>query len=152
MKKYKIPCLNYPDVKIGEELLLHLYALETNSNKYELKKLGTPRSEIDLSKCIFDYVKFQTKPFQELLNWFKQQKITSTKGAFSDLPITKVKSLLPFMQISSLERDKGIISNINLKVQDLVIDYGTGGLHASLCGVFCADDNYVILDVDVGFA
>lgn len=150
LKKYKIPCLNFPDVKIGEELLLHLYSLETNSNKYELRKMGTPRSEIDLGKCVFDYIKFQTKPFQELLNWFKHQKITSTKGAFSDLPLKRVTDLLPYMYVSNLEKKKGIVSNINLKVQDLVIDYGTGGLHASLCGVFCADENYVILDVDVG--
>ena len=40
-KKFKIPCSNYPDVKIGEQLMLNLYARATNQDVWELKEKRT---------------------------------------------------------------------------------------------------------------
>ena len=37
-QKYRIPCFNYPDVKLGEQLLLTLYCAYTGNNSYEVKQ------------------------------------------------------------------------------------------------------------------
>ena len=36
--KYKIPCYNYPDVKLGEQLLLTLYCINTGNNPFTVKQ------------------------------------------------------------------------------------------------------------------
>lgn len=64
--KYKIPCYNYPDVKLGEQLLLTLYCNTTKQNSYDVKQLRSPRSSIKIKDCIFPYIEFQTEPFKAL--------------------------------------------------------------------------------------
>ena len=66
--KYKIPCYNYPDVKLGEQLLLTLYCNTTKQNSYDVKQLRSPRSSIKIKDCIFPYIEFQTEPFKALKN------------------------------------------------------------------------------------
>lgn len=73
-----INCLNYPDVKIGEEIILTNYCKLTNTNKWEIKKLRTYRPIIELNKCIFDYIEFESKEFNQLLEWFKSLVLTDT--------------------------------------------------------------------------
>ena len=156
-KKYHIPCYNYPDVKLGEQLLLTLYCQHTKKSPFEVKKLRSPRPVIKLSECIFDYIEFKTKPFQALKSWMEKQVLTTTKDAFSNLPIDKVKELEPYMDPSLIRFKKQkdgtkekIVENINLYIQDHPVIYGTGGLHHSVCKKYVADDEHMILDVDVG--
>ena len=150
--KYKIPCYNYPDVKLGEQLLLTLYCMYTNQNPYDVKQWRTPRPEIKISDCIFPYIEFKTKPFQALKNWLSSRTITSTKGAFSDLPLSEVEELLPYVDptlISGKNSDKRL-DNINILVQGNPIIYGTGGLHHSRSGKYESNESMIILDIDVG--
>ena len=150
--KYKIPCYNYPDVKLGEQLLLTLYCMYTNQNPYDVKQWRTPRPEIKISDCIFPYIEFKTKPFQALKNWLSSRTITSTKGAFSDLPLSEVEELLPYVDptlISGKNNDKRL-DNINILVQGNPIIYGTGGLHHSRSGKYESNESMIILDIDVG--
>ena len=156
MKSHNISCLNYPDVKLGEQLLLKLYCDNTNKNPYEVKKLGTPRSSIKLSECIFDYIEFKTPAFKALHKWLLNQTITSTKGAFTDIPISKITDILDYVDKSLIKIDTKqkvkVISNLNIATPWGPIIYGTGGLHHSQSGVYKADDKWMILDIDVGFA
>ena len=58
MAKYRLPCINYPDSKIGESLMLKLYCDKTGLDPREVRQLRTKRNSIALKDCIFDYVKF----------------------------------------------------------------------------------------------
>lgn len=151
-QKYKIPCFNYPDVKLGEQLLLTLYCAYTGNSPYEVKQWRSPRNSIKISDCIFPYIKFKTKPFQVLKDWLSKRVITTTKGAFSELPISEVTELLPYID-KTLISGKGIdkkLKNVNIMVQGNPIIYGTGGLHHSRSGKYEANDEMTILDIDVG--
>ena len=152
--KYKIPCYNYPDVKLGEQLLLTLYCNTTKQNSYDVKQLRSPRSSIKIKDCIFPYIEFQTEPFKALKNWLLTRTISGTKGAFSDLPLSEVSELLPYVDktlISGKGKDR-TLKNINIMVQGNPIIYGTGGLHHSCSGKYESNDEMCILDIDVGLA
>lgn len=120
--KYGLICTNFSDVKIGESLLLKLYSELSDQDDSEVKLKRTRRESIKLSDCIFNYIKFESRTFNKLLDTFKSKTIVNTKGDFKE----------------------SIIYN-NCK-----FEYGQGGLH-QCCkpGVYSSDDNYIILDFDV---
>lgn len=121
-QKYNLNCANYPDSKIGEELTLKLYCKETGLDLWETKKLRSERSEIALKDCIFDYIKFQTPEFNNLLNKFKSKIIKETKGAVEESVI----------------------------FHNFKYDYGLGGIHGCIKpGIYESDDDYIIIDADV---
>lgn len=124
--QFGIPCLNYPDVKIGEELILSLYCKKTGRNIHELKQLGgTPRPFINLADCIPHWANFKSKEFNALKTKFKNTIISSSKGEFSE----------------------------SIIYHGIKIDYGTGGAHsAAHPGVYEADDYWTIVDQDIGLA
>lgn len=123
-KKFKIPCLNWPDVKIGEQLILKLYSSKTGINSYELKKQGgTKRKQIQLKDCIPHWANFEFEEFNKIKLKFQSTTITDIKGSFSE----------------------------SLIFHGIKLDYGTGGLHScTKPGVYEADDYWIILDQDVG--
>lgn len=123
-KRYGIPCLNWPDVKIGEQLVLKLYCDKTGISPYELKKKGgTSRSHINLKDCIPHWANFETPEFNNIKQKFQNTTITNIKGSFSE----------------------------SLFCKNVIMDYGTGGLHSSASpGVYEADDYWMILDEDIG--
>ena len=83
--KFKIPCLNYPDVKIGEQLILNLYCNKTNTNLFELKnKGGTIRKEIKLKNCIPPWANFKSKEFNDIKRKFENTIISDIKGEFNE--------------------------------------------------------------------
>ncbi len=121
-KRYKMNLLNHSDVKMGEELLLDTYCKKIGVPTYMVKKSGTPRKSMNLKECIPKYVNFKTKPFQALHNKWNKTVITSTKGAIKDSVI----------------------------FQGIKLDYGTGGVHGSNKGIFESNDDWIIIDSDVG--
>lgn len=122
--QFNLPCLNYPDVKIGEELILSLYCKKTGKSLYNLKKSGgTSRSSINLADCIPPWANFKSKEFNDLKRKFQNTVITSSKGEFSESVI----------------------------YHGIKIDYGTGGAHsAAFPGVYESDDYWTIVDQDIG--
>ena len=123
-KQFRIPCLNWPDVKIGEQLILKLYSDKTGISSYDLKKLGgTKRSEINLKDCIPWWANFETKEFNQIKNKFENTTIHNIKGSFNE----------------------------SVMFHGIKMDYGTGGLHSCAePGIYEADDYWMILDEDVG--
>jgi hypothetical protein len=73
-KKFQIPCINWSDSKIGEELILKLYSDKTGKNKWDVSKLRTFRKDIPLESCILRNIKFQSKEFNNLLSKLKIQQ------------------------------------------------------------------------------
>lgn len=120
--KYDLPCTNWNNGKIGENLILKLYCNKTGKNPKEVKKLRSNRSQIDLKECIPSNIYFKSKEFNDLLNFFNNTIITETKGSVDYTIIYK-----------------------NLKYQ-----YGTGGTHAAIkSGLYESDKNYIIKSCDV---
>lgn len=123
-KKFNIPCLNWPDVKIGEQLILKLYSEKTGINSYELKKIGgTKRDKIALKECIPHWANFETPEFNSIKKKFQDTVISNIKGSFE----------------------------ASLFYHGIKMDYGTGGLHSSAePGIYEANDEWMILDQDIG--
>jgi hypothetical protein len=84
----------------------------------------TPRPSIALNDAILPWITFETPEFQRILNWFKEQTITETKGVFKDLKV---------------------------RVGGLDFVFGLGGIHGSLESVVIEadDEDHMIESVDV---
>lgn len=121
-KKFKIPCSNYPDVKIGEQLMLNLYARATNQDVWELKEKRTNRDSIALKNCIPNWCKIESPEFKEFYNTVCNTIVSGQKGEFQ----------------------KSIIFH------GIKFDFGLGGSHGCIkSGVYKSDENDIILDLDV---
>lgn len=122
--KYKLPCLNWNDVKLGTELILKLYCEKFNKNPKEIRKLRTYRNTINLSDCIPFWCSFESKEFNKLKEFFSNSKIYNgeTKGKLE----------------------------YSVIYHGIKLDYGTGGAHACIKpGIYSSDDKWVILDLDI---
>lgn len=91
-KTYGIDLINANDPKIGSEIFAKYICQEEGMTWSELKDMRTIRESINLADCIFPYVKFESKEFNDFLKFFKSKVITETKGVFKDL-IVKYKGL-----------------------------------------------------------
>jgi len=122
VSKYNFPCMNYPDSKIGESLVLKLYSEAIGASQWDIKELRTYRPKIELKDCIFDYIEFESKQFNMFLDRLKSRVVYSTKGALADSVIYK----------------------------GFMYDFGLGGIHGCIkAGVYESDDDYIIIDADV---
>jgi hypothetical protein len=120
-EEFGIPCLNYSDSKIGDEMIKKYYCQEKNITYNELPKKGFFRKEIIVKRCIADYVAFQTPELTEFLNRIKKMKL----GIQDDF-----KEEIHFY--------------------DNVYSFMKGGIHTeNKPKVFEADDEYEIIDYDV---
>lgn len=63
--KYDIHCLNYNDVKIGDEMNKRSYMEITGVDKRELKDLKAPFNSFTFGECIPSYVVFKSPELQE---------------------------------------------------------------------------------------
>ena len=119
--EFGIPCLNYSDSKIGDEMIKKYYCQEKNIPYKELPKKGLFRKEIIVKKCIADYVAFQTPELKEFLNRIKKLKL----GMQDDF-----------------KEEIHFYGN--------VYSFMKGGIHTeNKPMVFEADDEYEIIDWDV---
>ena len=123
-KEYRISFTNYPDVKIGEELLIFENAKALNITPRELRELRTKRDFIKLKDVMLPYIKFQSKHFNMALDYFKNAVIdaSNTKDALKHSVI----------------------------YGGVKYDYGLGGIHGT-CGngVYKSDDKGDLILVDV---
>jgi hypothetical protein len=121
-KTYNIPCLNWSDSKIGEQLILKLYCDKTGLNQWDVRELRTYRPRINFKDIIFDYIRFDSTEFNNLLNKLKNTSISKTKGGFAESVIYK----------------------------GFKYDLGQGGIHGCIKpGIYESDEDYIILDADV---
>ena len=77
-EEFGIPCLNYSDSKIGDEMIKKYYCSEKGIQYNDLPKKGYFRKEVKARNCIADYVTFQTPELQEFLKHVKKQIFTMT--------------------------------------------------------------------------
>ena len=119
-EEFGIPCLNYSDSKIGDEMIKKYYCEEKGIEYKELPKKGT-FTNVYVKNCIAEYVSFQTPELQDFLKRIKKIKL----GIQDDF-----KEEIHFY--------------------DNVYSFMKGGLHTeNKPEVFEADDEYKIIDWDV---
>jgi hypothetical protein len=70
-EEFGIPCLNYSDSKIGDEMIKKYYCQEKKIQYSDLPKKGFFRKEIKVKNCIAPYVTFKTTQLQTFLKKMK---------------------------------------------------------------------------------
>lgn len=127
-ERYGKNFMNHNDTKIGKDyFIMELEKANEGScykqvnGKRQIQQ--TKRDSIKLADVVFPYIRFDNDEFTRILNWFKAQTITETKGVFKD---------------------------ISCNVNGFIYDFGTGGIHGSVeSSIIRADENLMILDIDV---
>lgn len=89
-QKYKRDFINHNDTKIGKDYFIMRLEEEMPGSCYKVvnnvrKVQQTKRASINIADCLFNYYNFKRPEFIAVLDWFKQQTITETKGVFSDI-------------------------------------------------------------------
>lgn len=121
-QEFGLECLSYSDIKIGDELLKQSYAKAIGKEVWELPKKGFFRKSIKLSKAIPSYVEFKTPELQKILKDTKSKEI----GQF----------------------DK---HEVEFTFKGTKYTIGLGGGHSdNTSEIWEADENYRLLDLDVG--
>lgn len=124
-KKYGVNLISASDAKMGSEIFAVKLSRALNINPWELKKMRTERAGgVWLKDCIFPYINFKTKPFQDLLEFMKDRIVyeDAVKGAFK--------------------------KEVNFKL--IKYSFGAGGIHGCIApGIYQEDENHVIVTSDV---
>ena len=119
--EFGIPCMNYSDSKIGDEMIKKYYCSEKGIDYRELPKKGYFRKSIDVKNCIAKYVKFETPQLKDFL-----KKINKMQLGLQD----------DFKE--------------HINFYENVYSFMKGGLHTENSPkIFEADDEYEIIDWDV---
>jgi hypothetical protein len=75
-EEFGIPCLNYSDSKIGDEMIKKFYCEQKGIQYSDLPKKGLFRKDVRVKDCIADYVAFQTPELQEFLKRISKERLT----------------------------------------------------------------------------
>jgi hypothetical protein len=74
-EEFNIPCLNYSDSKIGDEMIKKYYCEQKGIDYRDLPKKGKFEKKTHVKNCIADYVKFQTLELQEFLSRIRKMSL-----------------------------------------------------------------------------
>lgn len=120
-KEFGIPCMNYSDSKIGDEIIKKYYCEEKKMDPKLLPKKGFFRKTIHVKNCIAKYVRFKTVQLDQFLKKLKALEL----GMNDDL-------------------------KEHIRFYDNVYSFMKGGLHTeNKPEVFEADEDHYIIDWDV---
>lgn len=160
-------CMNANDVKLGVMIFAKELALDMGIRERELKQLKTERQGIHLKDCVLDKVAFESDEFNAILEFFKSQYITETKGVFSNVPTSKLGNVWLYCakQYNDYSTNPGevktktlvkvkdgveVLEKLNVMFKGFQYDFGAGGIHGCIKpGIYEADDLYDIIDIDV---
>lgn len=123
-EKYGRNFMNHNDTKIGKDyFIMRLNEMGIETKGPDRKPIQTLRTRMALKDAVLPWIKFKDPEFNRILDWFKSQTITQTKGVFDD---------------------------INCTVNGFTFDFGLGGIHGSVEGrSLQSDSTHTILDLDV---
>lgn len=120
-KEFGIPCLNYSDSKIGDEIIKKYYCEEKRIEPKDLPRKGFFRKSIKVKNCIAKYVTFQTVQLTQFLK-----------------------------HLSSLELGIDDDLKEHIRFYDNTYSFMKGGLHTeNKPEIYEADEDYLIIDYDV---
>lgn len=129
-EKYGRDFTNFNDTKIGEEIV----KIELQKRGVQVSKYNqTIRNEIVVNDIIFPYIQFETKEFNQVLDYFRRSVIDPTK----------IKGF--FKESDDDEETKFTSATLN----GFTFDFGAGGLHGCVpTQVIRSDETHVIVDID----
>ena len=120
-KEFDIPCINYSDSKIGDEIIKKYYCEEKKMDVKTLPRKGYFRKYIFISQCIAPYVQFKTVQLDQFLKKIKKLRL----GINDDF-------------------------KEHIHFYDNVYSFMKGGLHTeNKPEVFEEDEDHLIIDWDV---
>jgi hypothetical protein len=124
--RYGRDFLNHNDTKIGKDYFVMRLEEARPGSCYAgqpRRPVQTYRGEIRLADIILPTIRFAHPEFIRIWSWFREQVITTTKGAITD---------------------------VSCEVDGFRFDFGTGGIHGSVARQHVrADDEHAIIDLDV---
>lgn len=82
--EFNVKCINFNDVRIGDEINKINYLKATGIDKNQLKLMKTNRPTIYFKDCIPDFIKFKSNQLNEFLTRLKTKSISGTKGEFKE--------------------------------------------------------------------
>jgi hypothetical protein len=107
--KYGRDFMNHNDTKIGKDYFI-MRLEEAGIPAYEMKGgkrviRQTKRPVIKIAECLFNYYDFKRPEFLAVVEWFRNQRISETKGVFSDLPEHKLGEVAKYAEMT-IKRDR----------------------------------------------
>jgi hypothetical protein len=128
-ERYGRDFLNHNDTKIGKDYFVMRLEEASPGSCYQRGQNGgrhpvqTYRGEIRLRDVILPSIRFQHPEFVRVWSWFREQVITTTKGAITD---------------------------VSCEVNGFAFHFGTGGIHGSVTRQHVrADEAHEVVDLDV---
>jgi hypothetical protein len=120
-EEFGIPCLNYSDSKIGDEMIKKYYCIQKGIPHKDLPKRGTFRKPFTISSCMADYIEFKTPKLKDFLKRIKKVSL-SLQDDFKE----------------------------QVEFYGNMYTFAKGGLHTENSPkIFEADDDHLIVDWDV---
>lgn len=123
-KEYDLNLINCSEPRMVREIFGKFLCEDMKISYKELKDLKTIRTKIPIKNIIFPYTSFQSKPFQEVFEVFKNSIIDATPNQQAQFSHTFL-------------------------FQGMEVDFGLGGIHACIkSGVYTHNEDEVIEDAD----
>jgi len=120
-EEFGIPCLNYSDSKIGDEMIKKYYCIQKGIPHKDLPKRGTFRKPFTIGSCVADYIEFKTPKLKDFLKRIKKVSL-SLQDDFKE----------------------------QVEFYGNMYTFAKGGLHTENSPkIFEADENHLIVDWDV---
>lgn len=129
-EKLGIDFTNHNDTKIGKDYFIKMLEEQKPGTCYKMvgeKRVirRTPRSEIDLGDCLFDYYDFKRPEFVAIKNWFASQVITETKGVFTEIEEHRLGDVAKFANMR-MKREKFKTEPTEKDVKEFLSQYPLG--------------------------
>lgn len=104
-QKYGRSFINHNDTKIGKDYFIMRLEEELPGSCYQYDAKGrrtinqTKRKSIKIADCLFDYYDFARPEFVAVQEWFAKQKISETKGVFSEIDESDLGDVAQYAQM-----------------------------------------------------
>jgi len=104
-QKYGRSFINHNDTKIGKDYFIMRLEEELPGSCYKYDNKGkrtinqTKRKQIKIADCLFDYYDFNRPEFIAVQEWFSRQKISETKGVFSEIDEADLGDVAQYAQM-----------------------------------------------------
>jgi hypothetical protein len=141
-KRYKENFINYSDTKIGTSVIAKMYEKKTGIRYYDFKDLRDKTKSVCLGDLVWDGIKFNSKPLQELLYHIRNTTV--------DLETNKVISTSSNYIKAQTGDDKDKFK-IPVCLNDTCYDILLGGLHSTRKPeIFEESEDEELIDLDFG--
>jgi len=114
--EFGLKCMNFSDIKIGDELIKLAYADAIKKKVVDLPRRGTFRKSISLSKCLPEYISFKTSKLQNLLKSIKSTSISQTDKWEESFTINNTKYIQALGGLHSVNKDQIFKADKHVKI------------------------------------